>query len=206
VYGIPDVVPVDEAAQTRPINPYGATKLMVEHILADAKSASGLNYVALRYFNVAGADPSGRCGQVIENATNLTKVVCEVVTGKRSSMYINGTDYDTPDGTCVRDYIHVSDLASAHVNALAYLGGGGDSQIVNVGYGKGYSVLEVIKAMERHIHSELHTELGPRRPGDPPSVIASNAKAIQLLDWSPKYNDLDLILKSALAWERRQFN
>lgn len=203
VYGIPEVVPVDESAPARPINPYGTSKLLVEHILADAMAVDGLKFVALRYFNVAGADPHGRCGQVIDNATNLTKVVCEVATGKRKSMQVNGTDYGTPDGTCVRDYIHVSDLAAAHVKALDFLENGGDSQVVNVGYGEGFSVLEVIKAMERHVNTSLNVQQGPRRPGDPPSVIASNKKAVEMLGWSPKYDDLDLILKSALAWERQ---
>lgn len=203
VYGIPDAVPVTEDFETDPINPYGLSKLMIERVLADAANSSALRYVALRYFNVAGADPAGRCGQVIDNATNLTKVVCEVATGRRDFMVVNGEDYDTPDGTCVRDYIHVSDLAQAHVDALGYLKSGGQSQSINVGYGNGYSVSEVIKAMERHINTPLNVKSGPRREGDPPSVIAANAKAKTLLKWQPCYDDLDVILSSALTWERK---
>lgn len=203
VYGIPDGVPVTEDFETSPINPYGLSKLMIERVLADAAASTSLRYVALRYFNVAGADPQGRCGQVIDNATNLTKVVCEVATGQRKFMVVNGEDYDTPDGTCVRDYIHVSDLAQAHVDALNYLQADGNSQSINVGYGNGYSVREVVQAMERHINTELAVKSGPRREGDPPSVIASNAKAKGLLGWQPKHEDLDVILSSALAWERR---
>lgn len=203
VYGIPDAVPVTEEFDTDPINPYGLSKLMIERVLADAAASSSLRYVALRYFNVAGADPLGRCGQVLDNATNLTKVVCEVATGQREFMAVNGDDYDTPDGTCVRDYIHVSDLAQAHVDALKYLKAESQSQIINVGYGSGYSVQEVITAMERHVNSKLDVRSGPRREGDPPSVIASNVKAKTLLAWEPKHDDLDVILSSALAWERR---
>lgn len=203
VYGIPDCVPVTEKFETDPINPYGLSKLMIERVLADAAATSSLRYVALRYFNVAGADPQGRCGQVIDNATNLTKVVCELATGQREFMVVNGNDYETPDGTCVRDYIHVSDLAQAHVDALDYLKKEGQSQTVNVGYGSGYSVRDVIVAMERHVNAPLEVRSGPRREGDPPSVIASNAKVKSLFNWEPRYDDLDVILSSALTWERR---
>lgn len=203
VYGIPDDVPVSEEFDTDPINPYGLSKLMIERVLADAAAACSLRYVALRYFNVAGADPLGRCGQVIDNATNLTKVVCEVATGRREFMVVNGEDYDTPDGTCVRDYIHVSDLAQAHVDALNYLKENGKSQTVNVGYGSGYSVRDVIVAMERHVNTRLDVRTGPRREGDPPSVIASNTKVRNLFRWTPKYDDLNVILSSALSWERK---
>jgi UDP-glucose 4-epimerase len=174
---------------------------MTEWMLRDAHVAYGLNYVALRYFNVCGADPQGRSGQSTPRATHLIKVACQTALGQRASMDVYGTDYDTPDGTCLRDYIHVTDLISAHMNALAYLRKGGESSIFNCGYSKGYSVLEVIKAVEKAHGAPINKKLGPRRLGDPAAIVAGADRAREILGWKPKYDDLDLIVKSALAWE-----
>ena len=201
VYGNPVTQPVLETAQPMPISPYGTSKLMTEWMLRDAHVAYGLNYVALRYFNVAGADPKGRSGQSTPRATHLIKVACQTALGQRASMDVYGTDYDTPDGTCLRDYIHVTDLISAHMNALAYLRRGGESGIFNCGYSKGYSVLEVIKAVEKAHGATINKKLVPRRPGDPAAIVAAADRAREILGWKPKYDDLDLIVKSALAWE-----
>jgi UDP-glucose 4-epimerase len=202
VYGNPETMPVFETARPAPISPYGASKLMTELMLRDAHVAYGLNYVALRYFNVAGADPKGRSGQSTPNATHLIKVACQTVLGQRASMDVFGTDYPTPDGTCLRDYIHVSDLISAHMDGLAYLRKGGESGIFNCGYGKGYSVLDVIKAVEKAAGKPVNHVLGPRRAGDPAGIVAGADRVRDILGWQPKYADLDLIVRSALDWEK----
>jgi UDP-glucose 4-epimerase len=204
VYGIPDDGVAAEDTPTRPINPYGTSKLMSEWMLRDLAAASSLQYVALRYFNVAGADPDGRVGQSTEKATLLTKVACEVAVGRREKLKIFGTDYDTPDGTGVRDYIHVEDLAAAHLLALDYLRDGGESTVLNCGYGHGYSVREVIDAVGRAHGSPLPCEEAPRRAGDPPMLIANAARIRELLGWTPAWDDLDVIARHALAWERQR--
>ena len=203
VYGIPADGTADEETATRPINPYGSSKLMSEWMLRDLACASALRYVALRYFNVAGSDPSGRIGQSTRLATLLIKVACEVAVGKRPALAVYGTDYPTPDGTGVRDYIHVSDLAAAHINALDYLRGGGASTTLNCGYGHGYSVREVIASVERLARSRLTVKEEPRRDGDPPSLIARAEKIRRTLDWAPRLDNLDTIVKTSLDWERK---
>ncbi len=202
IYGNPETMPVYEVARPAPISPYGTSKLMTELMLHDSHVAYGLNYIALRYFNVAGADPKGRSGQSTPRATHLIKVACETALGKRKSMDVFGTDYPTPDGTCLRDYIHVSDLIAAHVEALRHLRAGGASGIFNCGYGKGYSVLEVIKAVERANGAPISHVLGPRRAGDPAGIVAGADRVREVLGWKPKYNDLDFIVRSALDWEK----
>jgi UDP-glucose 4-epimerase len=203
VYGIPADGVADENTPTAPINPYGTSKLMSEWMLRDLAAAGGPRYVALRYFNVAGCDPQGRVGQSTKNATLLVKVACEAALGKRPALAIFGTDYDTPDGTGVRDYIHVDDLARAHLDALAYLRNGGASVTLNCGYGHGYSVREVLAAVGRaHGAPVPHVE-EPRRPGDPPSLIARSQRIREVLGWQPRHDDLDFIARTALAWERR---
>lgn len=202
VYGNPATQPVFETAKPAPISPYGTSKLMTELMLQDSHLAYGLNYVALRYFNVAGADPKGRSGQSTPRATHLIKVACQTALGQRHAMDVFGTDYDTPDGTCLRDYIHVSDLISAHMDALAHLNRGGESGIFNCGYGKGYSVLEVIKAVEKAFGGPVNHKLVPRRPGDPAAIVAGADRVRDILGWKPKHADLDFIVASALAWER----
>jgi UDP-glucose 4-epimerase len=201
VYGIPDTLPVYEDLPTRPINPYGRSKLMTEEMLRDTAASSTLRYVALRYFNVAGADPKGRTGQVLRNSTTLIKVVSELATGHRSGMTVHGTDYETSDGTCVRDFIHVSDLADAHVAALDYLMAGGVSDVMNCGYGQGYSVLNVLRTAGALVGKSLSYTLGPRRAGDPAEVIADASRIRARLDWTPRRDDLELILRTAIAWE-----
>jgi UDP-glucose 4-epimerase len=203
VYGQPTTITVDEQAPTAPMNPYGATKLMFERILADAGEAHGLRYAALRYFNVAGADPFGRTGQAMPGATHLIKVACETALGRRPQMTIFGTDYPTPDGTCIRDYIHVSDLADIHVAAMGRLAQGGDSFVANCGYGRGYSVREVLSAIARVHGAPLNVREAPRREGDPAALVANADRLRQLLGWTPRYDDLDEILRTALAWEQR---
>jgi len=203
VYGIPDGGRAAEDSVTAPINPYGTSKLMTEWMLRDLSAASDFRYVSLRYFNVAGCDPEGRIGQSTPKATLLTKVACEAAVGKRDKVYVFGTDYETPDGTGVRDYIHVEDLAEAHLDALAYLRGGGDSQILNCGYGHGYSVREVLRAVERANGQALDIEEGPRRAGDPPTLVAEATRIRNVLGWKPRHDDLDFIVSTSLAWERR---
>lgn len=202
VYGIPGGGLVREDTPTAPINPYGSSKLMSEWMLRDLDVIGAMRHVILRYFNVAGCDPSGRLGQSTRNATLLFKVAAEVATGKRESLRIFGTDYPTPDGTGVRDYIHVEDLADAHLCALAYLRDGGGSTTVNCGYGHGYSVREVIDAVQRAHGAPIQVIEEPRRAGDPPSLIADASRAHGVLGWTPKHDDLDLIARTALAWER----
>jgi UDP-glucose 4-epimerase len=203
VYGNPGAEPVFETATPQPMSPYGTSKLMTEVMLRDSHAAYGLQYVALRYFNVAGADPSGRAGQSTPRATHLIKVACQTALGQRDHMDVFGTDYDTPDGTCLRDYIHVSDLIAAHMDALAHLRKGGESGIFNCGYGKGYSVLEVIKAVEKAHGAAIDSRMVPRRAGDPAAIVAGAARVREVLGWRPKYDDLDLIVDSALTWERK---
>ncbi|MGH6855622.1 MAG: UDP-glucose 4-epimerase GalE [Aestuariivirga sp.] len=203
VYGNPATLPVYETAVPQPISPYGSSKLMTEWMLRDAHIAHGLQYVALRYFNVAGADPQGRTGQSTPRATHLIKAACQTALGQRGHLDIFGTDYDTPDGTCLRDYIHVSDLIAAHMEGLGYLRRGGDSGIFNCGYGRGYSVLEVIKAVEKAHGAPIKVNRVARRAGDPAAIVAGAARVREVLGWRPRYDDLDLIVSSALAWEQR---
>ncbi len=203
VYGIPTDGRASEISPTAPINPYGSSKLVSEWLLRDLAAAGQLNYVALRYFNVAGCDPAGRIGQSTARATLLTKVACEAAVGKRDELRILGTDYDTPDGTGVRDYIHVDDLARAHLDALSYLREGGESVVLNCGYGHGYSVREVIEAVERAAGHRLPVAEGPRRPGDPPTLIAVADEIRERLGWKPRHDDLDFIVQTALDWEKR---
>jgi UDP-glucose 4-epimerase len=202
VYGIPELQPVTESSALRPINPYGRSKLMTEEMLKDTAAANLFRYVALRYFNVAGADPKGRAGQVAKNSTNLIKVVSELAAGRRSGMTVHGDDYATPDGTCIRDFIHVSDLADAHVAALTYLMAGGESEVMNCGYGEGYSVTSVLREASRIAGRKLAYGVGPRRAGDPAQVVSDPSRIREKLSWTPRYADLDLILRTAIAWEK----
>ncbi|WP_431469543.1 UDP-glucose 4-epimerase GalE [Sphingosinithalassobacter sp. LHW66-3] len=203
-YGIPERVPVAEDSATRPINPYGMSKLMTEIMLKDIAAAHPLNYCALRYFNVAGADPRGRSGQSTAGATHLIKVAVEAATGKRGSVSVFGTDFATPDGTGVRDYIHVSDLAAAHVDALELLiARPQESHVLNAGYGRGYSVLEVLDAVDRVTNVKIERRLEGRRAGDPDALVADNRAILAALPWRPKHDDLDRIVSDALAWERK---
>jgi UDP-glucose 4-epimerase len=203
VYGNATDTPVPEDAPTAPISPYGTSKLMSEIMLHDAGKAHGLRFIVLRYFNVAGGDPKGRTGQSTPAATHLIKVACEAALGKRAKMDIFGTDYPTPDGTCIRDYIHVSDLARAHSAALAYLRQGGESATFNCGYGRGASVLEVIEAVRRACRHDFPVEISGRRAGDPAALVANVDRIRRTLDWRPQFQDLDMIVTHALAWERK---
>ena len=203
VYGIPEDTICTEDSPLSPINPYGMSKLMSEHMLRDLGKASDMTHVILRYFNVAGSDPDGRIGQSTRNATLLIKVAAEVAVGKRDQLYVFGTDYPTPDGTGVRDYIHVDDLADAHIKALDYLRRGGESVTLNCGYGHGYSVREVIDAIDRVNGTPIKVKEEARRAGDPPSLIARADRIKELLGWQPKYDDLDFIVKTSLDWERK---
>ncbi|HEY0147859.1 MAG TPA: UDP-glucose 4-epimerase GalE [Allosphingosinicella sp.] len=203
-YGIPDQVPVREDQRTQPINPYGWSKLMTERMLADTAFAHPLNFCALRYFNVAGADPQGRSGQSTAGATHLIKVAVEAAIGKREHVSVYGTDYGTADGTGVRDYIHVSDLAAAHVHALEKLMADPESShIMNCGYGRGFSVLEVLDAVDRVTNMKLDRKMEARRAGDPDALVADNGKILETLPWRPKLDDLDTIVTHALTWERK---
>ena len=203
-YGIPEVSPVDEDTPRVPINPYGMSKLMTEFMLADVAAAHPLNFCALRYFNVAGADPQARTGQSTAGATHLIKVAVEAALGKRDAVGVYGTDYATPDGTGVRDYIHVSDLAAAHVLALeALIAKPARSLTMNCGYGRGFSVLEVLDAVDRVTNQKIHRTMESRRAGDADSLVSDNKRIKATLPWVPKYADLDLIVTHALAWERK---
>jgi UDP-glucose 4-epimerase len=204
VYGMPSDGICSEESQLNPINPYGQSKLMTEHMLKDLAFSSSFEYVALRYFNVSGADPEGKIGQSFPEATHLIKVACEVATGKRDSIKVFGTNYETPDGTCVRDYIHVSDLADAHVKALQYLEKGGKSQVLNCGYGYGFSVREVLNRVREITKMDIKVIESPRRPGDPAALTAKVEKIHEVIGWKPKYDDLNIIIKSAYEWERNR--
>ena len=203
VYGIPAAGLAREDSPTAPINPYGTSKLMSEWMLRDLAAASDMRYVALRYFNVAGSDPGGRIGHTAPNATLLVKVACQQAAGVRPQVSVFGTDYPTPDGTGVRDYIHVEDLANAHLHALDYLARGGASTTLNCGYGHGYSVREVLRMVERVNGKPLTVIEGPRRAGDPPSLVAHADRIRAVLEWRPRFDDLETIVRSQLEWERR---
>jgi UDP-glucose 4-epimerase len=202
VYGIPSDAYAAETTPTAPINPYGMSKLMSEHMLRDLSAATPLRHVILRYFNVAGSDPAGTIGQSTPRATLLIKVACEVALGKRPRLSVFGTDYPTPDGTGVRDFIHVTDLAHAHIKALHYLEAGGESITLNCGYGRGYSVREVIGTVERLTGERLPIEETDRRPGDPPMLVARAERIREVLDWTPRLDDLERIVGSSLNWEK----
>ena len=203
VYGNPIANPVDEEAPLRPLSPYGMSKLMTEVILADAAKAHDLRYVALRYFNVAGADPGGRTGQSTKGATHLVKVACEAAVGRRGGIDVFGSDYPTRDGTCIRDFIHVTDLARAHIAALSYLEKGGPPQVLNCGYSRGFSVLEVIAAVNQISGCGFPVCHSDRRPGNPIEIVADCRRLRTVLDWTPRYDDLDRIVRDALGWEQR---
>ena len=204
VYGAPERVPIGEDDPKLPINPYGASKLMTERMLEDAAAAHPFNYGALRYFNVAGADPEGRSGQVGKGSTHLIKIACEAAVGRRDHVAVYGDDYPTPDGTCIRDYVHVSDLAAAHVAALDWLVSHPDENLVlNCGYGKGLSVSQVLDAVDRLTDVPVKRAIEGRRAGDPPELVANNARLLETLDWRPAFADIDRIVGDALAWERK---
>jgi UDP-glucose 4-epimerase len=202
VYGEPAVELIDESTPLAPINPYGASKMMAERVLADIAAAAGQTYAILRYFNVAGADPKARIGEATPDNSHLIKVACETALGLRPSLRINGIDYPTPDGTCIRDYIHVDDLARAHLDALRHLEDGGSSIILNCGYGHGLSVREVIEMVCRVSGVDLRIEEGPRRAGDPPVLVASNARIRKILGWEARHDDLEFIVRTAWSWEQ----
>lgn len=201
VYGMPDQQVLTEDLPLAPINPYGASKMMSERMIMDLSAASSLKHVILRYFNVAGANPDGLLGQATPDATHLIKVACECVTGQREGMSVFGTDYDTRDGTCVRDYIHVEDLAKAHVMALDYMAGGGDSKVLNCGYGRGFTVREVIDVVKRLSGKDFPVTETGRRAGDPEALMADNTRIREVLGWVPDYDDLETIVRTALDWE-----
>lgn len=204
VYGIPDEIPVKEDAPMKPINPYGASKMMSEIILKDlAYSNADFRYVSLRYFNVVGADMKGRIGQAYREPTHLITRALKTALGEFDKLKIYGIDYDTPDGTCIRDYIHVDDLAEAHILSLEYLLDGGKSDIFNCGYGYGFSVKEIISIVKKVTEVDFPVENAPRRKGDPPILIADSSKIKNLLKWKPQFNDIELIIKSAWNWERK---
>lgn len=205
VYGNPDLVPVPEHAPTRPLSPYGSSKLMTEIMLHDVAAAYGMQYVVLRYFNVAGADPQARIGLATVGATHLLKIAVEAATGQRAKIDVFGTDYPTQDGSCIRDFIHVTDLSQAHRSALAYLRNGGASTTLNCGYGRGYSVLETIDAVRRVSGRSFAVQYAPRRPGDIMTMVADTSRIRGLLDWKPQYDDLETIAAHALAWEDKLF-
>lgn len=203
-YGIPEVSPIAEDTPQRPVNPYGMSKLMIETMLQDVAAAHPINFCALRYFNVAGADPLGRSGQSTAGATHLIKVAVEAALGKRGKVEVFGTDFATPDGTGLRDYIHVSDLAQAHILALeALICEPQRSLTMNCGYGRGYSVLEVLDAVDRVTNQRIARQFSPRRPGDPDSLISDNRRIMATLPWVPQHDDLDTIVAHALQWERK---
>ena len=203
VYGMVGIEPVSEDRALQPMSPYGRSKLMTEWMLRDVAAAHNMTFAALRYFNVAGGDPEGRTGQSTANATHLIKVACQTALGQRPYIEVFGDDYPTPDGTCIRDYIHVSDLVAAHTAALAHLRKGGESFIANCGYGHGFSVREVLNAVERVAGHGFEVRQAPRRAGDPASVVSNPALIKKTLGWVPAYDDLDTIVTHALAWEKR---
>jgi UDP-glucose 4-epimerase len=202
VYGNPEKIPVAENDRLQPMSPYGSSKLMTEIMLRDAGAAHRLDYVILRYFNVAGADPQQRTGQSTKGATHLIKVAVEAALGKRAGMDVFGTDYPTPDGTCIRDYIHVGDLVRAHSDALTYLRAGGRPVTLNCGYGHGFSVLDVIDMVKRVSGVDFRVDYAARRPGDPARIVAKSDRIRQTLGWRPQFDDLATIVAHALAWER----
>ena len=202
VYGMPEQTVLTEGLPLAPINPYGASKMMSERMMMDLAAASNLNYVILRYFNVAGANPDGLLGQATPEATHLIKVACECVTGQRDGMSVFGTDYETRDGTCVRDYIHVEDLAKAHVMALDYMAKGGESQVLNCGYGRGFTVREVIDVVKAESGVDFPVQETGRRAGDPAALMADNTRIKSVLGWQPDFDDLNTIVRTALAWEK----
>ena len=204
VYGMPEAVPISEDAPTTPINPYGASKLMAEWILRDTALAAEFAYVALRYFNVAGADPRGRSGQATKSATHLIEVASHAALGLREGFEIFGDDYDTPDGTCIRDYIHVTDLVEAHLLALRHLEGGGSSAVLNLGNERGFSVREVVEAMQRVSGRDFPVRTGPRRPGDPACLVAATERARALLGWRPRRADLETQIVDAWRWHQKE--
>ena len=204
IYGAPDRLPIEEGDPKLPINPYGVSKWMTEQMLADAARVHDFNYAALRYFNVAGADPALRSGQIGRTSTHIVKIATEAALGKRPHVDVFGTDYPTPDGSCVRDYIHVSDLAAAHVAALEKLiANPGENLLLNCGYGKGLSVTQVLDALDVVVQRKVPRVIGPRRPGDPPQLVASNRALVETLDWTPAHADIHQIISDALAWERK---
>ena len=203
VYGMPSVNPVSENSDLKPISPYGTSKLMTEFMLADVSRAHDFRYAALRYFNVAGADPKGRTGQSTPRATHLIKVACQTALGEHPELKVFGTDYATPDGTCIRDYIHVSDLARAHMAALRNLRAGGASDVFNCGYGGGYSVLDVIAAVKKVSGVDFKVSFAPRRAGDPAALVAGASRIRQVLGWQPELDDLETIVSHAFTWEAR---
>ncbi len=203
VYGMPEQTVLTEDLPLAPINPYGASKMMSERMIMDLAAASALKFVILRYFNVAGANPEGLLGQATPEATHLIKVACECVTGARESMSIFGTDYDTRDGTCIRDYIHVEDLAKAHVMALEYMTRGGESDVLNCGYGRGFTVREVIDMVKTCSGTDFPVEEVSRRAGDPVALMADNRRITETLGWTPDHDDLEIIVRTALDWERK---
>ncbi len=202
VYGMPEQTVLTEDLPLAPINPYGASKMMSERMIMDLAAANDLRYVILRYFNVAGANPDGLLGQSTPEATHLIKVASECVTGQREGMSVFGTDYDTRDGTCIRDYIHVEDLAKAHVMALEYMVGGGESQVLNCGYGRGFTVREVIDVVKRESGVDFPVQETDRRAGDPAALMADNTRIREVLGWQPDYADLTTIVRTALTWEK----
>ena len=203
VYGQPEKMPITEDTPTVPINPYGSSKLMTERMLSDTATAHDFAYVALRYFNVAGADPAGRTGQSTPHATHLIKIASQVALGLRDGIEVFGEDYDTPDGTCIRDYIHVSDLAATHVDALGHLAAANKNLVLNCGYGHGYSVREVLAAVEKEAGIHLNIRGAPRRPGDPATLIADTSRLRNHFAWQPRYDDLGVIVGTAMDWERK---
>ncbi len=204
VYGIPGSMPVDEEAPIQPINPYGMSKAMVERMLQDLSQSSDFRYVSLRYFNVAGADPDGKVGQAYKETTHLITRALKTAKGELTKLFVYGTDYPTPDGTCIRDYIHVSDLAEVHISALDYLMNSGQSKVFNCGYGHGYSVREIIQSAKKVTGIDFPTEDADRRPGDSPSIVADNSRVRSEFSWVPQYDDIDLILRTAWDWERKR--
>lgn len=204
VYGIPEIIPVPETAELRPINPYGETKVMVEKILKDMAKAKEINYISLRYFNVAGADPEGELGPTYKQPTHLIIRALKTAKGEIPYLEIYGTDYSTPDGTCIRDYIHVMDLAEAHILAMEYLFSKGENLILNCGYGRGFSVREVVSTVKKVTGVDFKVIETTRRPGDPPILIADNTRIRKILKWEPKYNSLETIIKDSWQWELKQ--